>query len=670
VPDHMGPYRILEKLGEGGMGTVYLAEQREPVRRRVALKVVRRGMDSKQVLARFELERQALAVLNHPAIAKVFDARVTDQGQPYFAMELVEGSPITDYCDRNKLSFAQRIDVFQQVCHGVQHAHQKGILHRDLKPPNILVSRSGDQHIVKIIDFGLARATDQQLVLQTIFTEHGQLIGTPEYMSPEQVSGHTLEIDTRTDIYSLGVVLYELLTGDLPFSTETLREAGLLEIQRILREVEPPKPSTRFSSSGDRADEFAKKRATSLGAMRKMLHGDLDWIVMRALAKEPARRYESATSLAMDLQRYLDHEPVSAGPPSVRYRLGKLARRYRGQVLAAVLVLVVAIAGALVAWRQAVNAVAQTQRAEANVELAIEAVGEMLTRVGDRKLANTPHMDEVRRELLADALRMWRRLRRQEPDDPRVRRALANTLWRISCLYETLGETDAAEKQCRAAITMLEDLQAAYPGVQEQTRSDIATFVRGLGNLLQANGRDREASKAWSRSLTTFEDLCKEFPEQQMYQRKLISSYTNVAMRLAFRGRMAQAEKLTGRAVERASALAAERPDDASVLFVRARALHLSANVGAMSGLSAAVTIERYRAALAQLQPLLDKHPKSADVRRRQQRSSRTWARSVGRRGSSKQPTARCEQRSRCSPSCRRSSRSVPASRKGVHRAS
>jgi eukaryotic-like serine/threonine-protein kinase len=378
TPTHIGNFRILEQLGEGGMGTVYLAEQKEPVRRRVAIKVIKLGMDSKQVLSRFELERQALAVMNHPAIAKVHDAGVTEQGQPYFVMELVEGIPLTDYSDQNRLSIPERIEVFQQICHGIQHAHQKGILHRDLKPANILVARKGEQHLAKIIDFGLARATDQQLVEQTIYTEQGQFIGTPEYMSPEQAGGNALETDTRTDIYSLGVVLYELLTGDRPFRGEELRQAGLLEIQRVIREEEPQKPSTRISTLGEVASAFARRTRLSVSALRKALRGDLDWIVMRAMAKEPARRYASATNLAVDLQRYLDVEPVEAGPPSAVYRVKKFVRRYRVQVAAAFVVVVSLVLGIGVSFSQYL-------RAEANATDASDQAKKALVQEGIAK---------------------------------------------------------------------------------------------------------------------------------------------------------------------------------------------------------------------------------------------------------------------------------------------
>ena len=351
----IGRYRILELLGEGGMGTVYLAEQREPVRRRVALKIIKLGMDSKQVLARFEAERQALAMMNHDNIAKILDAGATDQGQPYFVMEHVPGLPITDYCNRNRLRTDDRLALFQQVCSGVQHAHQKGVIHRDLKPTNVLVTNEQGKPVPKIIDFGLAKATDHRLVEATLFTERGAAIGTPEYMSPEQAEPSCEDIDMRTDIYSLGVVLYELLVGALPFPSAELRRAGLLEIQRTIREVDPLTPSARLSSMASELPQIAEQRRTSTAALVRSVRGDLDWVVMRALEKDPSRRYPTPTALAEDVQRSRDDEPVQAGPPSARYRILKFARKHRVQLTAGALIVASLIAGLFGAWQMHVN---------------------------------------------------------------------------------------------------------------------------------------------------------------------------------------------------------------------------------------------------------------------------------------------------------------------------
>ncbi len=345
MPERVGQYRILGLLGEGGFGVVYEAEQTSPMVRRVALKLIKPGMDSRQVVARFEAERQALAVMDHACIARVYDGGVTgpEQGsRPYFVMELVRGEPITTHCDKHQLTIDERVRLFIRVCEAVQHAHAKGVLHRDLKPNNILVTYDAEGHAIpKVIDFGIAKALNQRLSEKTIFTELGQMIGTPEYMSPEQAEMSGQDIDTRTDIYSLGVVLYVLLTGMLPFDSRALRSAAYNEIQRMIRETEPPKPSTRLSTmpaSEESAQELrniVRARRTDARAMTGILRRDLDWVVMRCLAKERERRYPSASGLAQDLARYLANEPVEAGPPSATYRVGKFVRRHRIGVSAA-----------------------------------------------------------------------------------------------------------------------------------------------------------------------------------------------------------------------------------------------------------------------------------------------------------------------------------------------
>src|SRR5262245_37806274 len=329
------------------MGMVYLAEQREPVRLRVALKLIKLGMDSKAVVARFEQERQALAVMQHDGIAKVFNCGTIERGQPYFVMELVKGVPLTQFCDQNRLSLPQRLVLMQQVCAAVQHAHQKGVVHRDLKPGNVLVSDDGGKLQIKIIDFGLAKAMGKRLVEASLFTEAGQVVGTPEYMAPEQADPTNQDIDTRADIYSLGVMLYEVLVGSLPFPSQDLRTAGMLEVQRILREVEPPKPSTKLKASKYTTAELAASRRMSPSALVRALEHDLNWVALKALEKDRNRRYETANALSMDLQRFLDHEPLVAGPPSAAYRLRKLVRRYRGQFLAASAVLLALLGGGI-----------------------------------------------------------------------------------------------------------------------------------------------------------------------------------------------------------------------------------------------------------------------------------------------------------------------------------
>ena len=351
--ERIGPYTILGTLGEGGMGIVYAAEQTEPIRRRVALKVIKHGMDSAQVIARFEAERQALALMDHPAIAQIYDAGATPDGRPYFAMELVKGVPITEHCDRETLTVPERLELFIHVCEGVQHAHQKAIIHRDLKPSNVLVSVEDGRSTVKIIDFGVAKALAQRLTERTLYTELGVMIGTPEYMSPEQAEMTGQDVDTRSDVYSLGVLLYELLVGALPFEAKELRQAGFDEIRRKIREDEPPRPSARLSTLGDRSTESARRRRTDPMKLRRALAGDLDWITMRALEKDRARRYASPAELALDIGRQLRDEPVLARAPSNFYRLSKYVDRHGAAVAATLIVLVILCAGVMTTLWQA-----------------------------------------------------------------------------------------------------------------------------------------------------------------------------------------------------------------------------------------------------------------------------------------------------------------------------
>ena len=352
----IGSYKLLGVLGEGGFGMVYLAEQQQPIKRLVALKVIKPGMDTKQVIARFETERQALAMLDHPHIARVFDAGATEAGRPYFAMEYVKGIPITEYCDRYNLSTQERLRLFIPLCQAIQHAHQKGIIHRDIKPSNALVILHDKKPIPKIIDFGVAKALTQRLTERTLFTEQGQCIGTPEYMSPEQAEITGLDVDTRSDIYSLGVLLYELLTGCTPFDGKELRSKGYAEMQRIICEQDPIKPSTKLTTLGGRLGDVAKHRSSTAEQLRKSVRGDLDWVVMKAMEKDRTRRYETANGLATDIDRHLNNEPVTARPPSKLYRFQKLVRRNKSAFAVAAVVVAALVLGTVVSTWQAVRA--------------------------------------------------------------------------------------------------------------------------------------------------------------------------------------------------------------------------------------------------------------------------------------------------------------------------
>lgn len=379
----IGRYKLLEVIGEGGFGTVYMAEQEKPVRRKVALKIIKLGMDTRQVIARFEAERQALAIMDHPNIAKVLDAGATESGRPYFVMELVKGVPITQFCDANNLTPLERLELFVSVCQAVQHAHQKGIIHRDIKPSNVLITRHDDKPVVKVIDFGIAKATGGRLTEKTLFTELRQMIGTPAYMSPEQAGLSDLDIDTRSDVYSLGVLLYELLTGTTPFDIKSLLNAGYAEIQRIIREEEPPTPSTRLSTMKGELPSVAALRKTEPTRLTRLVRGDLDLIVMKCLEKDRARRYDTANGLAADIQRYLAGEAVVAAPPSAGYRFRKFVRRNRVAVTAGTAIALVVLLGLFGTTVGLVWAVRERDRADLAAAEALDARGEAQARSRD-----------------------------------------------------------------------------------------------------------------------------------------------------------------------------------------------------------------------------------------------------------------------------------------------
>jgi serine/threonine protein kinase len=389
----VGPYKLLQQIGEGGMGVVYMAEQEQPVRRKVALKIIKPGMDSKQVVARFEAERQALAMMDHTNIARVFDAGTTDSGRPYFVMELVYGVPITEYCDASQLTPRERLALFVPICQAIQHAHQKGIIHRDIKPSNILVTMYDDKPVPKVIDFGVAKAVEYRLTEKTLFTQYGALVGTFEYMSPEQAEMSAFGVDTRSDIYALGVLLYELMTGTTPLERQRVREAAFSEVVRLIKEEEPPKPSVRLSTSGALAG-VAAARKTEPAKLSRLVRGELDWVVMRCLEKDRSRRYDTASSLARDVERYLKDEPVEARPPSATYRLRKLLQRNRPTVLSTAVVAIALCLGTVASFWQGLRASAERERAR----LA------ETTRVADQKRHDDEMAALVQRQALDEAI--------------------------------------------------------------------------------------------------------------------------------------------------------------------------------------------------------------------------------------------------------------------------
>jgi serine/threonine protein kinase/tetratricopeptide (TPR) repeat protein len=412
----IGPYKLLEQIGEGGMGLVFVAEQQQPVRRRVALKVIKPGMDTRQVVARFEAERQALALMDHPNIAQVHDGGETASGRPYFVMELVKGVPITAYCDQNQLPVRARLELFVHVCQAVQHAHQKGIIHRDIKPSNVLVLSQDGTPVVKVIDFGVAKAIGQQLTEKTIYTHFSQLVGTPLYMSPEQAGQSGVDVDTRSDIYSLGVLLYELLTGTTPFDQERLKTLGLDEICRILREEEPPRPSTRLSTLGQAATTISTQRHCDPRRLSQLVRGELDWIVMKALEKDRNRRYDTASAFAADVQRYLADEPVQACPPSVWYRFRKVARRHKvGLAMAGLALSCLVLVGSGIGWLAGDRAARHAKAAAAFADALADADAALKREDWPAARAARDRAHDLLAAAGADALRQ-ERLRRLEAD--------------------------------------------------------------------------------------------------------------------------------------------------------------------------------------------------------------------------------------------------------------
>jgi serine/threonine protein kinase/Tfp pilus assembly protein PilF len=491
-PEVIGNYRLIQKLGEGGMGEVYEAEQTEPIRRRIALKIIKVGMDTKQVVARFESERQALALMSHPSIAKVFDAGATEKGRLYFVMECAKGVPITEYCDTHRLNNRQRLDLFVQICEGIQHAHQKGIIHRDIKASNVLVTIQDDKPVPKIIDFGVAKAISQRLTERTMFTELGQLIGTPEYMSPEQAEMTGLDIDTRTDVYSLGVLLYELLVGVLPFESKELRSAGFDEIRRRIREQEPPKPSTRLTTPGFDTDHALKSRQTDLPTLTRQLRGELDWITMKAMAKDRTQRYASASELAADILRYLKHEPVIAGPPSAMYRLGKYVRRHKVGVAAGALILmtmIIGITGTTIGLVKAVKA-EKKAREEAQTAQQISDFLVDLFQVSDPSEARGNAI--TAREILDKGAE---KIDTDLQDQPRVQARLMETMGNV---YRSLGLYKLASPILEKSLEIKRSL---YGG----EHLEVADGLRTLGILYDTQGKYEEAEALFKESLAILE---------------------------------------------------------------------------------------------------------------------------------------------------------------------
>jgi serine/threonine protein kinase/tetratricopeptide (TPR) repeat protein len=574
----IGPYKLFEQIGEGGMGAVWMAEQQEPIHRRVAVKVIKAGMDSKQVLARFEAERQALALMDHPNIARVLDAGTTEAGRPYFVMELVKGTPITNYCDDKHLTVRQRLELFGDVCRAVQHAHQKGIIHRDLKPSNILIAPFDGKPVVKVIHFGVAKATGQRLTDATLFTGFGAVVGTPEYMSPEQAETNNQDIDTRSDIYSLGVLLYELLTGSTPLTRQRVKEAAFLEVLRVIREEEPPKPSTRLSST-EQLPSVAAQRQTEPAKLTRLVRGELDWIVMKALEKDRNRRYETANGFAMDVQRYLADEPVQACPPSAGYRLRKFARRH-GSLLSTVgLLAATLLAGSAVSVWQAFRArqaekaatigfgqareelaqkIKEQERAEANFLKTLEAVGQFLTEVGEKELAAMPHLEHVRRRLLEKALRFFEEFLQSRSGEPSVRFEAGMAYRRVGHIQRLLGQGDAAQRAYGQAEGLLKQLSSEIPQ-KPAYRQELARVHFSTATLLKELGR-KESENANEQARKLQEVLTADAPDNADYQQDLANSLNQWGVLLMASGRHQEAESALRPSVRIMDTLVARLP--------------------------------------------------------------------------------------------------------------
>ncbi|MFO0806765.1 MAG: serine/threonine-protein kinase [Gemmataceae bacterium] len=579
-----GKYKLVEAIGEGGMGSVFMAQQTEPVKRAVAVKVIKAGMDSKAVLARFEAERQALAMMDHPNIARVLDAGTTEGGRPYFVMELVKGVPITQFCDERKLTPRERLELFVPVCQAIQHAHQKGVIHRDIKPSNVLVALYDDRPVPKVIDFGVAKAAGSTLTDKTLMTGFGAVVGTPEYMSPEQASLNNLDIDTRSDVYSLGVLLYELLTGTTPVDRKSLGQAALLEILRVVREVEAPRPSAKLSTI-DTLPSIAANRGTEPAKLSKLMRGELDWVVLKALEKDRSRRYDTANALSRDIQRYLADELIEARPPSTGYRMKKFVRRHKGQVLAVCLVLFAllgGIAGTTLGLIRAEHAreneeaerqKAQDERDEKATALAAEskarattrkALDVMTSRIMDDYLSRQGPLPESGKTMLTDALRMYEVFAEERSGDLTTQESVVRAQHRVASILAQLGREEEAMTAFDRALTGWTRLNAAMSANPEwRTEAVRAEFERlKLKSLPTVY---KPLPELESELLRSTDRLVQDFPSCDSARDLELEVLTQLAVRAGESLRYRECFTYLSRGLAVADHLLAKRPNDPEI---------------------------------------------------------------------------------------------------------
>jgi serine/threonine protein kinase/tetratricopeptide (TPR) repeat protein len=591
----IGPYQLLEQIGEGGMGTVWMAQQTEPVKRLVAIKLIKAGMDSRQVIVRFEAERQALALMDHGNIARVLDVGTSGAGRPYFVMDLVKGVPITRYCDEHHLTPRQRLELFIPVCQAVQHAHQKGIIHRDLKPSNVLVALYDGQPVPKVIDFGVAKAAGPTLTEKTLFTGFGALVGTLEYMSPEQAELNNLDIDTRSDVYALGVLLYELLAGSPPFTREESERGGVLEMLHVIREQEPPRPSTKLSTA-EGLPALAASRGTEPAKLARLVRGELDWIVMKALEKDRNRRYKTANGFALDVQRHLADEPVLACPPSAGYRFRKFARRNKASLSVGSLLAVMLGLGTAISTWQAIRATQaeglaeerlqqktaalqevtrendekrqalaiafqEKQRADRNLAHARKAVKDYLTKAAGNRLLKEADFHKLRHELLASAIPFYLEFVKQQYDDPQLEADRANAYAELARVRQDLGELDQALADHEQRQAIFERLATKFPAKPDY-RLEVVECYRDIGNVYLQKDQPARAEEAFRHALKLLQALRDEYPSDPWYRRGQANLWNNLGVLLQALGRLDEALVVHQKAVDLGKDLFAEFPRD------------------------------------------------------------------------------------------------------------